>query len=297
MSSTLSPPGSSITSSFPPSSSRLSTISLLLAFFLILQTIPLPTTDASFLDQCTIGFSALLTDRGVNACVPIGPLTTLVTDDITPQLLNDTTTTFCRLPDCSPATVTLIENTINQNCLNTSEDYSDMQAIYEVASLYVPLKQGLCQRIDPPKNGTFCLTVLADSLEQYVKKHPQINNWDVILNQTLFQQYVASIPDSLLCTDCNKAMITPVISFVSTRQLNLDPALVASVRGIQFLIQKRCGPNFVDGVAPAPISSPVPSQSQSGLGSNSLLMVSQWLWTLASTGTAVAFFAYTFNHS
>lgn len=286
---------SSILSPSCPSSS---TLSFVLAFILLLQTILLRTADASFLDQCTVGVSALLTDRGVNACLPLGPLMSIVVDDITPKLVNDTTTSFCKLPNCSPATVTLIENTINQNCVNTSDDYTSMQAVYGAASLYVPLKQGLCQRIDPPKNGTFCLTVFTESLQQYIKKHPQIKNWDVFLNQTLFGDYVASMPNSMLCTDCNKAMITPVISFVSIRQLNLDANVVAWVRGIQFMIQKRCGATFVNGVAPIPSSAPTPSnpvspnQSQSGPGARLLMMGSRWLWILSTT---VAFFAHVFR--
>ncbi|KAG0043174.1 hypothetical protein BGZ83_011755 [Gryganskiella cystojenkinii] len=220
----------------------------------------------------------------------------MTSDTITPKFVNDTTTTFCGMPNCASTTVTLIENTVNQNCLNSTDDYAGMQFIYGAAALYVPLKQGLCQRVPstPPKiNGTFCLTVLTDSLERYIKQHPKIKNWEVFLNATLLQQYIDSMPDSLLCTDCNKSIITPVISYVSVKQLALDSDVVGFVRAIQFAIQRRCGVNFVDGIAPAP--SPTTSNPKSqGQGSRSLLLGSgaSLLWSLTS-GTAVAFLVLT----
>ncbi|KAI1315868.1 hypothetical protein EDD11_000244 [Mortierella claussenii] len=198
--------------------------------------------------------AALFTDARVNACIPIAPLTQLANgSDITPKLVNDTSTTFCAMPFCNSATVALMENTVNQNCANSTEDAEANYWLYGVASLYVPFKQGMCQRVQhPPTNGTFCATILTETLDTYTKHHPNKKGWDLFDNATQLQQYLDAIPPPLLCTDCNKAMLNPLDNFVSVHQLSIDPAIVAWVRSLQASVQRKCGDDFIDDILPPP---------------------------------------------
>ncbi|KAF9080978.1 hypothetical protein BGX23_001434 [Mortierella sp. AD031] len=71
--------------------------------------------------------SALSTDARVDRCFPSKTWEALVLadDDVTPKLVNDTAADLCPRPICSPPTVALIENTINQNCLTSEEEKAD----------------------------------------------------------------------------------------------------------------------------------------------------------------------------
>ncbi|KAI8600761.1 hypothetical protein EDD21DRAFT_376288 [Dissophora ornata] len=241
------------------------------------------TADAApLLDQCAVSVAALFTDPRVNACIPINPLVQLANGtDITPKLVNDTSTTFCAMPFCNAATVALMENTMNQNCANSTEDTDANYWLYGVASLYVPFKQGMCQRVQTPpgNNGTFCITVLTDSINSYVKKHPNKQGWGILANSTQLQQYVDGIPTSTLCTDCTKAMINPLDTFVSIHLLTLDAVVIAWVRMLQTEVQRRCGENFIDGIVLQP--QPTTSATPSGVESYRCNMSIPWLASLA----------------
>ncbi|KAG0214922.1 hypothetical protein BGX28_001128 [Mortierella sp. GBA30] len=160
------------------------------------------------------------------------------------------------MPFCNSATVSLMETTIDQNCVKSLDDRAGFHALYGFASLYIPFKQGICQRYEPATNGTFCITIMTESLNDYAKKHKNKNKkasgWEIFWNTTELGKYVDGMPKSMLCTPCNKAMINPMNKFVSVHQLTLDPEVVAWVRSLQEDIQKHCGPQFVDAIGPPP---------------------------------------------
>ncbi|KAI7824418.1 hypothetical protein BC939DRAFT_450296 [Gamsiella multidivaricata] len=242
-------------------SSTISSLSLLLPFLLL--SLILFTTHASLLDQCAFSIAALFVDPHVNECIPIAPLAQLANGtDVTPKLVNDTSTTFCAMPFCSAPTVSLMENTMNQNCAETTDDIDSNHWFYGFASLYVPFKQGMCQRVQtPPTNGTFCVTLLTESLNAYVAKHPNKKGWDILANSTEMQQYVDGIPTSMLCTACNKAMINPLMNFVEVRQLALDPVVVSWASSLGNGIQERCGEDFLSHMPPLAQQSLTPNDA------------------------------------
>jgi hypothetical protein len=220
----------------------------------------------------------------VGACIPFEPLAQLANGtEITPKFVNDTATIFCDLPFCSPQTVSLMENTLNQNCVNNTQDQDDNNWLFGVASLYVPFKQGMCQRVGaqqqppqppqppppqpssspssspvppPPDNGTFCITLLTESINAYVKQHPTEHGWDILGNTTELRQYLDGMPEESLCTPCNKAMINPLNRFVAARQLTLDPDIFTWAKTLQAEVSRRCGEGFVDGIGPPDVSVP-----------------------------------------
>ncbi|KAF8999591.1 hypothetical protein BGZ52_010454, partial [Haplosporangium bisporale] len=129
--------------------------------------------------------AALFTNPSVASCIPIQPITDLINNNFTVALVNKTTGEFCSYPLCSKVAVGLIENTILQNCATDPDDKADFMAMFGAASLYVPFKQGLCNQVDPPRNGTYCLTLLSDSLQAYMKKHPTPDGALVFANTTV----------------------------------------------------------------------------------------------------------------
>ncbi|KAF9969025.1 hypothetical protein BGZ73_008815 [Actinomortierella ambigua] len=203
------------------------------------------------LDGCTVALGGLLGDAGLNQCLPFRSMSQLLTDPITPALVNATATDFCQYPDCQPQTIALVQNTIVQNCLdgvNVPNDTTTAQIVYGVASLYPPLKQGVCTRI--PNNGTFCVTELAESLGNYIKANPSPLGIGIFLNETILADYVSKVPKEILCTDCNKAMITPLYNYVTKNMLSLRPEIVAWSQAAQKAATAKCGAQFLDGQVP-----------------------------------------------
>ncbi|KAF9947590.1 hypothetical protein BGZ72_010434 [Mortierella alpina] len=207
-------------------------------------------------------------------------------DQITPQLVNDTATQFCTMPFCSTSAVNLIETTLNKNCVDNLDDASTFTWFYRFASLYVPFKQGICQRFEPATNGTFCITIFTESMNTFAKENPSKSGWKIYENSTEADLYVEEMPASMICTPCNKLMINPMIHFVTLRQLTLPADIVAWVRGLQDGIERRCGAGFVDGIGPPPPEE----QTSDAAGVPSL---QQWgyalsIATVAAMGLAMA---------
>ncbi|KAF9406573.1 hypothetical protein BGZ94_003060 [Podila epigama] len=238
---------------------------------------------APSLDQCTVSLASLLSDPGLNTCLPIPSLAKLLTDPITPTLVNDTATEFCSFPDCSQTTITLVQNTVAQNCIdNTTTDRSTSDLVYGAASLYPPFKQGLCQRVPASSignsnsnsnssvnvdSGTFCVTLLTESMTAYLAKNPTPLGLKIFANSTVLKEYVNAMPKDLLCTPCNKAIINPLINYVQVNQATLNEQILKWAKVIQTEVQLKCGLDFTDG---APPSSDLGSGSgKDGQGSKS----------------------------
>ncbi|GJJ76947.1 hypothetical protein EMPS_09306 [Entomortierella parvispora] len=229
-------------------------LSSTVAFFLLgTATTFLSTTTEAALDQCTLSLAGLLADPGLNQCLPLQQLSLLLTENITTTLVNTTATQFCAYPVCSQATVTLVENTITQNCVNAT-DPATSDLVYGAAQLYQPFKDGLCTRdvLNPPPsgNGTFCITELAGSLTAYMALHPSPLGIEIFANATVLQQYVAGMPTDLLCTPCNKAIINPLDNYIAQNKASLNAEVLRWADVIQTEVQIKCGPDFTNGVAP-----------------------------------------------
>ncbi|KAF9313679.1 hypothetical protein BG003_004927 [Podila horticola] len=234
----------------------------LLHLALLLLLTALPSSHAALFDQCGLSTVALLTNPVISGCIPIGPINNLISNNFTVALVNKTTGEFCSYPLCPKTAVSLIENTILQNCAENPEDKAEFMAMFGSASLYVPFKQGLCNQVDPPRNGTYCLTLLSDSLQAYMKKHPSPDGALVFANTTVLVDYINGLPVSVLCTPCNKAMINPIDHFVAVNQLTLDPSVVSWSRAVQKQVQLKCGEDFIDG---RPLA-PEPTATSEGVG-------------------------------
>ncbi|KAI1315499.1 hypothetical protein EDD11_000732 [Mortierella claussenii] len=228
--------------------------------FLALGTASLSAfSEAIVLDQCTLSLATLLSDPGLNTCLPLQQLSQLLTEStVTPQLVNSTATTFCSYPVCAPASIKLVENTVTQNCVNASDpDTADL--VYGAASLYVPAKEGFCQRVSP-SNGTFCVTVLTESLTAYLQQHPSPLGIKIFSNATVLKQYVDSMPNEILCTPCNKAIINPLDNYIAQNQNTLNAQILKWTKVIQTEVQLKCGADFINGATP----SPAPSSTTAG---------------------------------
>ncbi|KAF9910426.1 hypothetical protein BX616_010874, partial [Lobosporangium transversale] len=222
------------------------------------------STEAAVIDQCKLSLATLLSDPGLNSCLPLQELSQLVTEPvITPALVNSTATTFCSYPVCPAASLTLVQNTVTQNCVNAS-DPTTADLVYSVASLYPPAKEGVCQRVSP-QNGTFCATVLTETLTTYLKKNPSPKGFT---DPAVLKQYVDSMPSEILCTPCNKAMINPLVNYVAQNKNTLKPAALTWANVIQTEVQRKCGADFTNGAAPTPNDPSTSSNGKSGANGN-----------------------------
>ncbi|KAG0054514.1 hypothetical protein BGZ83_011108 [Gryganskiella cystojenkinii] len=251
---------------------------------LLLGAATLSTPSEAVLDQCTVSLAGLLADPGLNQCLPLQQLSLLLTDPITPALVNATATTFCSYPVCSPASVTLVQNTITQNCFNAT-DKSTSDLVYGAAQLYPAFKEGLCQRDlqNPPPsgNGTFCVTELTGSLTAYLAVHPSPLGLKIFANSTVLKQYVDGMPADLLCTPCNKAIINPLDNYIATNRASLNAEVLKWADVIQTEVQAKCGVDFTNGVAP-PLTNNNTNGGGSGSGGKSSAAV-----TLSSSTSSV----------
>ncbi|KAF9188509.1 hypothetical protein BGZ51_000546 [Haplosporangium sp. Z 767] len=197
------------------------------------------------------------------------PIARLFADDasVSTEFVNETTSLFCSMPFCSTTTVALIENTMSQNCAESTEDVEGIQWLYGFAALYVPFKQGICQRADSSSNSTYCITILTESLNAYVAKNPTKHGWDIFNDTDELQRYVDSMPNDMLCTPCNKAMINPLYRFIAVHQLTVEFEVIEWFRVLQVKIHDRCGASFVDGIAAPPPSTPTALNSSLSLSS------------------------------
>ncbi|KAG0208206.1 hypothetical protein BGX33_006386 [Mortierella sp. NVP41] len=235
---------------FTPSSS----MALIATPFLLLSSSLLITpTSAVVLDQCSISLLGLVSDPGLNSCLPMQQLSSLLTTPITPKLVNDTATAFCAFPVCPDTSVALVRNTISQNCVNAS-DPSTAELVYGAASLYPPFREGLCQRV-PGGNGTFCVTELTDTLSAYLVKHPSPLGIKIFANSTVLKQYVDEMPKEILCTPCNKAIINPIDNYIDSNKATLKPTILQWADILQSEAQKKCGAEFTDGQKPTQTAS------------------------------------------
>ncbi|KAF9919662.1 hypothetical protein FBU30_010705, partial [Linnemannia zychae] len=201
-----------------------------------------------------MALSALSLSSQVNVCFPAQVWENFIlAEEITPKLMNDTAANICPRPICSPSTVSLIENTIDQNCINATDpdERTGANWLYGASSLYIPLKEGMCQTVSPT-NGTFCITTLTQNLINYsnAKTPGKKFNWDMFFNGTQLQQWIDSVPSSLLCTPCTQSMVNPLDRYVSVNQLSIDPYLVAWVRFLQTQITRKCGEGFINSLPP-----------------------------------------------
>ncbi|CAO3567749.1 unnamed protein product [Mortierella alpina] len=228
---------------------KTSSISLLLGSFLLLAHPSGTAAAAAPLDPCLVGLATLVSDPGLNSCLPMVQLSQLLTaTTITPALVNTTAAALCARPVCGQASITVVQNTVTQNCVNTTNKATS-DLIYGGASLYAPLREGVCQRVSPT-NGTFCATVSTEAIAAYLVQHPSPMGMKSFTNATFVRQYVDSVPKDVLCTACNKAMINPLINYVAKNKATLNAEILKWSGVIQAEVEGKCGADFTNGAAP-----------------------------------------------
>ncbi|KAG0243876.1 hypothetical protein BGW41_001065 [Actinomortierella wolfii] len=234
------------------SATKATSLPLLILLSTALMALFSSFTQALTLDQCTVSLAGLLSNADLNQCMPFSSLSRLLTEEVTPELVNSTATDFCVYPDCSQQAIALVQNTIVQNCLDgvdVPNDTTTANIVYGVASLYPPLKQGICTRI--PNNGTFCVTEFAKSLGDYIRANPSPLGIGIFLNGTVLFDYVSKIPKEVLCTDCTEAIVTPISNFVEKNMLSLRPEIVSWALTAKKATTDKCGATFLDGDIPS----------------------------------------------
>ncbi|KAF9967209.1 hypothetical protein BGZ70_010363 [Mortierella alpina] len=172
-------------------------------------------------------------------------LSELLTAPVTPTLVNATAAALCARPVCGQASITVVQNTVTQNCVNTSNKATS-DLVYGGASLYAPLREGICQRVSPT-NGTFCVTVSAEAIAAYLIQHPSPMGIKSFGNVTFLRQYAETVPKDVLCTACNKAIINPLINYVAKNKATLNAEILKWSGVIETGVKAKCGADFING--------------------------------------------------
>ncbi|KAF9363901.1 hypothetical protein BGX34_003060 [Mortierella sp. NVP85] len=216
-------------------------------------------TAAVVLDQCTLSLATLVSDPGLNSCLPMEQLNLFMTSNITAQLVDQTAAKFCAAPTCPASSITLVQNTVKQNCVN-STDPGTASLVAGAASLYDPAKEGLCSKAT---NGTFCVTIMAENLISYLTKNPSPLGMKIVSDPVALKQYVNQMPKDLLCTPCNKAMINPLNNYVTKNAAKLGDEITKWSKVVQTEVGAKCGADFVNGAPPTQTPNPSGSNGQS----------------------------------
>ncbi|KAF9184510.1 hypothetical protein BGZ51_003319 [Haplosporangium sp. Z 767] len=196
---------------------------------------------ANATEQCVFSLMSLFGDQGFKSCMPLSQMTQLLSGNFTPQTVNETTAALCSLPVCSQETITLVENTISQNCI-PGGDPNKTVIVGDVLSLYPPARQGLCQT---EANGTYCTTLVAQNFTNYFNDNPPPGLNMTAGNRTEWRDYLSNIPSDLLCTDCTKAMLSPIDSFITQNRTTFSPTFLGWVESARTEVKNKCGDGFL----------------------------------------------------
>lgn len=124
----------------------------------------------------------------------------------------------------------------------------------------------MCQRI-PGGNGTFCVTELAQTMTDYLAKHPSPLGIKIFANSTVLKQYVAEMPKEILCTPCNKAIINPIENYIAANQATLKPTILQWADILKSEAANKCGADFTDGQKPTATAAPAKPTGVAAAGS------------------------------
>ncbi|KAF9583284.1 hypothetical protein BGW38_009828 [Lunasporangiospora selenospora] len=201
-------------------------------------------------------------------------------------LVNDSAAALCNSPVCASESITLVQNTIAQNCVNAS-DPTTRDLVYGAASLYPPFREGLCQQVPStpgqPANGTYCVAVMAESMAAYLAKNPTPLGIKIFTDSEALKAYVNSMPKELLCSDCNKAMINPLANYVRTNQSTLNAGVQKWARVIETEVETKCGRDFTNGLNPTNPSTGSQNQKSLAVSTIAAVPISGAAWVIGAT--------------
>nr|CAG8472622.1 14228_t:CDS:1 [Entrophospora candida]CAG8545142.1 12907_t:CDS:1 [Entrophospora candida] len=208
-----------------------------LAFNLLLIVITLTSAQSQFSkisDACTQVLTPLISDKELNACIPLASLA--------PSGKNDTYDTLvkgadklCAVDKCSDNLITTIQNNIEKGCTtDLTNQVPEVLAIDFLFTYYSPIRDSACL-----KNSTngYCFIETIDKLKNYEKNITDVNSFDSALDS--FNQ----LPTDVVCTTCNKAIAN---TFFNYQDANPDRTkrFATSVSSVKSTLGNKCGADF-----------------------------------------------------
>lgn len=167
---------------------------------------------------------------------------------------------------CSPSDLSTAKTNVMSGCAADLQSGNPAaEAIYVLTANYTQVKDVLC--LEAVSNSTFCLTDFLNNVQTSSGKTLDLNTVAGLISsnvQTL-ESLLGSLPNSQLCSDCNKAFVSKVTPFLPQSDVSQLDALATS----------KCGASFVDGSLPSTV------KEASGTSGAGMLKVSSGLIAVA----------------
>jgi hypothetical protein len=178
---------------------------------------------------CQDSIAALLSDKELNACLPLLALAPLASGNITLTQLSTAADTICPLKKCPDGTITKNRNSVEQAC---SSDLTNQNvlAVDFFLTYYSPIRDSAC--LKNSTNGYCFIETLSNA---------QLNNISPF-SPDFFTTYLQA-PSAIVCTDCNKNIASYFFTFQNTNP-NINKQFTDKAATIKTALDNKCGSDF-----------------------------------------------------
>ncbi|KAI9595205.1 hypothetical protein BDF19DRAFT_442495 [Syncephalis fuscata] len=199
---------------------------------------PRPASDIlslafSLSSSCRSYLMSKLNDNQLSRCLPIQSLMTLAGSELPePEVFSSAVTSICRVSPCSDSLVGSIRKDVRSNCesdINGGSNAEMFHSALYVLDNYTPLRNATCVQA---KDGELC------AIESYKKVYPAAKD-------TPSNQLLEKIPQSDICSECNKGIATVLLQADQSNPGKLLNETTA--KKISSRVADTCGKEYLNG--------------------------------------------------
>ncbi|CAG8499812.1 11821_t:CDS:2 [Funneliformis caledonium] len=237
---------------------------------ILAQTTLTVLSNFNLTTTCETFITSLINDEDINECLPIYTIIISVPPllptyptknskdklDIFAQLVSQT----CQLPKCHPS---LTQNTalkLQEDCSQDLMQQNIMVTLnWILFSHYKPIQELICKRNSskiPKPTTTITSTLSPPTITTSTKEKSADNDDDkegsspptTPEDDSSFFKTLEALPDSLICTDCNKAMMSVAINYLKENPTVLTVINVneTQIQRASLILELKCGNSFLD---------------------------------------------------
>ncbi|KAI8058296.1 hypothetical protein BDF22DRAFT_664867 [Syncephalis plumigaleata] len=217
---------------------QLSLTIALVAMVSLANADPRPASDLISLalnlsSECRSYLMSKMKDNELTRCLPIQSLMKLAGDELPdPEDFSAAVKGICRVPPCRDTLVQSLQRDVRAKCssnIESGEFAETFRSALYVLDNYTPLRNATCVK---SKDDGLC------AVETYAKVYPSAKN-------TPHNQLLEKIPQSDLCSECNKGMVTVLLQADKAEPGKLLSESTA--KNVSARITNTCGKDYLDG--------------------------------------------------
>jgi hypothetical protein len=183
--------------------------------------------------ECRSYLMAKMNDIELARCLPIQSLMTIMGDELpNPEDFSTAVKNICRVPPCRDTLVRSLQQDVRSKCssnIESGEFAETFRTALYVLDNYTPLRNATCVK---SKNGGLC------AAETYAKVYPSVKT-------TPYNQLLQKIPQSDICSECNKGIVTVLLQADKAEPGKLLSESTA--KNVSARITDTCGKDYLDG--------------------------------------------------